>query len=269
MLVVLPVLTVTLSVPRRHLLPSFHSRDGCEVCTVSLRVAQTATEGMDHTGMVVWDGSKHLARLIVEAPELLGGDGPLHPFHGKAVLELGAGVTGLPSMAAHVCGASSVVVTDKDEELEPLWDNLHRNLCEGARAGASAPECGRVCCSDLCPLTSGAVSVRRCVWGDPVDADVACRHFDFVIAADVLYEGTLEPLLAVVMDSLVVTAPDSHGVSGGSWTAQRLVMVNSSRVAVHKFHRRLIATNCFAVLTVVLPWAGPSDVAWVIERTRS
>ena len=105
---------------------------------------QLATEGMLHTGMVVWDGSKHLARLLASGafpwikPGVCGallaafaglvcgtlllhpadcvnvcggyvcawtgatdrGVAP-HPVAGTCVLEVGAGVTGLPSQASH------------------------------------------------------------------------------------------------------------------------------------------------------------------------
>jgi hypothetical protein len=50
------------------------------------------------------------------------------------------------------------------------------------------------------------------------------------------------------------------------WTATHVLMVNASRLAVHRFRRRLERPdNGFVFQTIPLPWA-PSDVAWMVTR---
>ncbi len=108
------------------------------------------------------------------------------------------------------------------------------------------------------------------------------------------YESTLEPLCALVVRHMVppvpmgapdegAGSPSSHvaGVGSGDsgmaaqgtpqppgWTFVRLLTVNASRLAVHRFRRRLERLGvggAFEFQDISLPWA-PSDVAWMVSR---
>lgn len=113
----------------------------------------------DTVGFILWDGSAHLARWLVENAMLV---------RGKRVLELGAGV-GLVSIVAAHLGASSCCATDQAHVVPPLARNVAANG------------------------VSHVVRTLPFKWGiDPpplVDADV-------VLAADCVYSPQLAPIFA-------------------------------------------------------------------------
>jgi hypothetical protein len=96
------------------------------------------------------------------------------------VLELGAGVCGLPSILLARKGCQCVA-TDLGDILPLLRDNLHRNAGDSATA-AELP------------------------WGDAAAASAVARSFpgaapDWIVAADVVYhEHLIEPLLQTLVE---------------------------------------------------------------------
>ena len=94
-----------------------------------------STGGMLHTGSIIWDGSRFLASWLASGVDLgmpeaaaeVPSEGTLysaHPLHLKHVLELGSGVSGLPSLVAAACGAARVIATDLPEECALLQRNV-------------------------------------------------------------------------------------------------------------------------------------------------
>ncbi|GHP06865.1 hypothetical protein PPROV_000560900 [Pycnococcus provasolii] len=117
----------------------------------------TTTERESATGATVWDAAVALARYIHAHRQLV---------NNCRVVELGAGC-GLVGIAAAHCGASHVVLTDR-EELQPL---LRTNAC-----------------GDL----PTAVDVHVFDWSD--EKDLAPRA-DVVLASEVAYDEEVVPQL--------------------------------------------------------------------------
>jgi predicted nicotinamide N-methyase len=216
---------------------------------VRLSTRTCATAGMEHTGNVIWDASRQLAKWV--------GTGFLR---GKDVLEIGAGVSGLPGLVAHLSGATRVTLTDLPAECDTLRRNVAWNLCPVAAGGgttlgedeaATCPCCRGAC--ERCPLVTGSVRIAALDWRDEA-AFVGREPFDAVIAGDVLYDDTLPAVCDMIQRAL--SGAHSH------WSARAAYMVNTSRTAVHKFRRRMVAAG-LVVEDVALPWT--SDVAWIVR----
>lgn len=131
-----------------------------ERCYLNLLVKDgDASTGL---GWRVWRGALTLCSLLT--PALVGG---------RSVLELGAGA-GLCGMHAARLGAAIVVLTDVDEALPPLIENVARNGLEHS------------------------VSVRSLDWATPSVQGLACA--DLILGSDVCYaeeHAALLPALAV------------------------------------------------------------------------
>jgi len=117
------------------------------------------------TGLMCWEGSRALAEHLHAQPQLA---------RGVRVLELGAGVCGLPSLAAAACGAASVRATDGHAlVLRLLRENVAVNATEHAR-----------------------VDVRQLRWGHSEDLEAAqAEACDLLLAADVVYAREALPAL--------------------------------------------------------------------------
>ena len=125
-------------------------------------------------GDIVWPASKALARMLAHVPSLTAG---------KRVLELGCGL-GASGLAAASAGASSVVLTDRDEA-----------LLERASDAAKAND-----------FPDGQVSTALLNW--EADAPTVARAigdqpFDLVIGADLLYDEAMAKQLAKLLSSLL------------------------------------------------------------------
>lgn len=168
----------------------------------------TSTGGMLHTGAIIWDGSKQLGRWIasgiglcppfdVTTPDVDSSDAVpsqtiSHPLQGKRVLELGAGVTGIPSLVAISCGARLVTVTDLPSECELLRQNFLSNVCSVTTDKEGTESKAIEKCS--CPFHAGIVSVEPFDWSNISKCCVDERHYDVVLAADIVYEQTWQDL---------------------------------------------------------------------------
>ena len=116
---------------------------------------------------VVWDAAIILGRYL----EKLG----TSHFHGKKVIELGAG-TALVGMVASLLGAD-VTVTDRESALDITTTNIERNF--GRESG---------------------IKIQELEWGKTVDKDFP-TPYDFVLGADVVYiEETFKDLIKTLND---------------------------------------------------------------------
>ena len=111
--------------------------------------------GVRGTGARVWPASVALARFVAAHPQTV---------RGKRCVEVGAGVGGLPALAAAQAGASSVVATDGEASTLPL---LRLNVA------SNAGEC--------------RVQARQLRWGADEHPDLAAA--DVILGADVVWGG--------------------------------------------------------------------------------
>jgi hypothetical protein len=135
------------------------------------------------TGSWLWDSSLVLASHLAADPSarlrLLG----------ATVLELGAGGTGLPGIAAVACfGAARCVLTDV------------RPLLPGLRANAEANGLG-----------AAQVDVRELRWGDRLEDQL---RVDVVLMSDVFYDPEDMPAMAATLRGLW----RDYGYAGGGGT---------------------------------------------------
>jgi predicted nicotinamide N-methyase len=141
------------------------------------------------TGVTLWQAAPRLADYLQNHPEVCGG---------RSVLELGAGL-GLCGIAAHFCGATTVVMTDGDTQtLLRMRENVRRN-CDNGIGDASITTTER-----------NAISCRQLIWGSPYVEKFLERHgrFDRIIGADVIY--TRESVLPL-LDTVVCMLKKPHG----------------------------------------------------------
>lgn len=126
---------------------------------------------------VAWEASVYLSRILIEhthlaRPRLLSHKRQRRPF--GHVLELGAGVTALPSFALYAAGlCESCTVTDVPASLQALHHNatLVQQCCDSS---SSAP-----------PLDAIGLDWR---WPIECTPSEICAHsFDTVFGADVVY----------------------------------------------------------------------------------
>jgi methyltransferase-like protein 23 len=116
-------------------------------------------------GLLLWESAVALAQRLAEAPEIVAN---------KRVLELGAGV-GLPGLVARTLGAQ-VWQTD---QLEEALDTAELNARENGVAG-----------------------IQRFLgdwtrWSNT-------SQYDVILGADILYETTVQPAVASILDSNLV-----------------------------------------------------------------
>lgn len=129
------------------------------------------------------------------------------------VLELGAGVTGLPTMATAALGAS-VIATDVLPFMTQLTENLAANIPTVPGEQCGWPEPGSARPAPLC-------------WGD---ADSEAAFFDkldmpphMIIAADVVYHEPLIPLLLGMLRQLVARESWPR-CSDEDWAAPTIIL---------------------------------------------
>ncbi|KQJ84952.1 uncharacterized protein LOC100831692 [Brachypodium distachyon] len=129
------------------------------------------------TGSWLWDSA------LVLASHLAASDHANPILRGATVVELGAGATGLPGIAAVSClGARRCVLTDAAPALLP-----------GLRANADANG-----------LDAAQADVRELRWGDdlPADRGGLVGQVDVVLMSDVFYDPEEMPALAKTMQAL-------------------------------------------------------------------
>jgi hypothetical protein len=180
---------------------------------IDIKIRQGATPGgMLHTGALVWVGSRLMGEWLATGygliPEIAGVSDEMqstqqHPLAGKSVLELGCGVSAIPSLVAHHCGAKTVVSADLPDECDLLKINV-QSCTRSAPEPAEAVDAPRVLCAcDVsrtpsplsCALCRREMFIRPFDWSKD-DVKVVfepVERYDCVLAAETLYEGTWEP----------------------------------------------------------------------------
>ena len=137
--------------------PNFRTVDVGGSIRLEIQLGSHSSGETIGTGGVIWDSGVTLARFMHEEGVVAG----------KRVCDLGSG-TGIGGLAAAVCGAESVLLTDiLGLEL------LARNVCHNS--------------------LEQRVSVARLEWGNSADAESVLalspgRHYDIITASDVLYD---------------------------------------------------------------------------------
>ncbi|CAN0283352.1 unnamed protein product [Ectocarpus fasciculatus] len=201
--------------------------DDEQVCIALAGVNPELGQTLASTGLTVWRAAQEMARFMWEHRRW---------FAGKRVVELGAGLGLCGVLASKLCTGGAVVITDGGDEftdsaMDALRTNLVRNSCNllaqsPARNGNNAADGGDA--ASAAAAGSGAhVALEKLTWGehgaflerngggcDRTAADVNDRDdqegrggFDFVVAADVIYEEEgVSPLLHTVVDILRLRA---------------------------------------------------------------
>ncbi|CAL5025120.1 unnamed protein product [Urochloa decumbens] len=142
------------------------------------------------TGSWLWDSALVLASHLAASPSAL------HHLRGATVLELGAGGTGLPGIAAVAClGAARCVLTDVAALLPGLRANADAN---GLHAAAQA-------------------DVRELRWGDRLEDQL---EVDVVLMSDVFYDPEDMPAMAATLRGLWRWRDDGGGTVG--WAASEV-----------------------------------------------
>ena len=154
------------------------------------------TYGLKRTGQIIWDGSVVLARFIESNPCTM---------RGKNVLEIGSGTCPLPTLTAGYVGAKRVIATDTHEEMQELQMNIYRN-------------------SNLIPTKLDAVPLD---WKNYDVMNFSPANLDVLICADVIYELSLELLVALFNDLFSINPQ------------VEVYMTNTDRKHVRLFHRQL------------------------------
>ncbi|CAL5014548.1 unnamed protein product [Urochloa decumbens] len=142
------------------------------------------------TGSWLWDSALVLASHLAASPSAL------HHLRGATALELGAGGTGLPGIAAVAClGAARCVLTDVAALLPGLRGNADAN---GLHAAAQA-------------------DVRELRWGDRLEDQL---EVDVVLMSDVFYDPEDMPAMAATLRGLWRWRDDGGGTVG--WAASEV-----------------------------------------------
>jgi len=143
----------------------------------------------------LWHGGAALAARVFERPELV---------RGKRVIDLGCGL-GIAGIAAAMCGAKEVVMSDREERA--LWCALAGCRANGVRDVRSlAREWNFPDDVELPPLptfdevadcgSDCVVSAAKVDWFEPA---LAPKGFDVVLACDVLYTPAAVDAIATLV----------------------------------------------------------------------
>jgi len=154
------------------------------LCGSSIAISQDADS--HNCGTTAWDASFVLAKYIERNVATLAD---------KTIVELGAGVAGLPGMACALLGAAHVLLTDIDGPvLTLLKKNVERNV---STSQISMNGSGLTCALRRAPEVAelrwdNPEDVARCV--DRVDS------IDYILAADCVYN---EHAVGILLDTIV------------------------------------------------------------------
>jgi predicted nicotinamide N-methyase len=206
------------------------------------------TYGLQRTGQILWDGSTVLSRFIERYP--------IETVSGKNCVEIGCGVCAVPSHVAAIFGAKTVTATDILEELEELQRNVDRNvevLAETTKVQVRQLDWSNYDPIDLSSILRGTENMK-------IQDDSKCRdevddfndHLDVLLCADIVYELSLELLLAL-FTNLYNIFPNLV-----------CYMANTDRKHVRMFHRRMKSHLKFSEYTEHKQ-DYPHVVLWKIE----
>lgn len=142
------------------------------------------------TGFNVWDGALLLARYLADVPMVL---------QGRRVLELGAGSSGVPGLAAAVLGAQHVTLTDLPEIIPFLQATVNCNMDTVLLANKN-----NACRRNRVYEDEDLISFRPCNWYSPPQDLLTKRAngeppFDVILVADCVW---MEHLVAPLFDVL-------------------------------------------------------------------
>ncbi|CBN76104.1 conserved unknown protein [Ectocarpus siliculosus] len=207
--------------------------DDEQVCIALAGVNPELGQTLASTGLTVWRAAQEMARFMWEHRRW---------FAGKRVVELGAGLGLCGVLASKLCIGGTVVITDGGEEftdsaMDALRANLVKNSCNllaqsPARNGSNAAVGGRDATAAAAAAAAAAesearVALEKLTWGEHEaflgrngggsdrttdgvndgDHQEGRGGFDFVVAADVIYEEEgVSPLLRTVVDILRLRA---------------------------------------------------------------
>jgi predicted nicotinamide N-methyase len=163
------------------------------------------------TGLRTWQAAQHFGEWILENQAI---------FENKNVLELGSGLGLAGLVACLVCQVKRFTFSDcHDQVLAVLDANVRRNLrvddvtrlCEGGKVYSNVS----VGTDADNATASGAVQVLRLDWEDVREEHLMslCNGVDIIIAADVVYDVTIVPVLVKFLAGLLLPpAANDHGI---------------------------------------------------------
>ena len=178
-----------------------------EVIEIQLRTfAYGGTRG---SGRKLWNASNDLANFIMKFNSDI--------FAGKRVLELGCGNTGLPGIAAALCGADVVVFSDCDSlALDELKFNLRQNITrinfyrqhKELFQMSSDIDIFQICPQNQEDFRNKSESSSLQIWNFNWDllmnhAHTKYKLFDIIIASEVVYDGCNRKSLVHTIDSFL------------------------------------------------------------------
>ncbi|KAI8900098.1 putative methyltransferase-domain-containing protein [Globomyces pollinis-pini] len=129
--------------------------------TYQINIQQIPTKSISldqNTGAVVWDGSYLLANYIADHINV----------YGKSVMELGAG-TGLSGITAKLYGASTVYLTDIEDQCQLLQMNIEANATLFQQHS----------------IKSDSLIVKELIWG--TEKQVEIPTVDIILGSEILY----------------------------------------------------------------------------------
>lgn len=146
-------------------------------------------DGDDLTGLMLWPSAQFLAQFLASHQKQLAG---------ARVIELGAGGTGLPGLAAaQFC--HSVLLTDNNPiALQVLRTNATHNDCASTSSSSSSSS------SDSSESSkSRRIDIRNLAWGREIGDTDLQGQFDLVVGADVIYDFEGIELIAASIEQLL------------------------------------------------------------------
>ncbi|KAH6627289.1 putative methyltransferase-domain-containing protein [Chaetomium sp. MPI-SDFR-AT-0129] len=147
---------------------------------IQLLESRSLISGSGTTGLRTWEAALHLGQYLCLDPSLV---------RGKRVLELGAGTGYLAVLCAKYLDSHHVIASDgSDEVVNHLADSLFLNGLQG----------------------SSKVSAMQLKWGHALIAgelDEELMGLDTVVGADITYDASVIPVLAVTLQELVNLRP--------------------------------------------------------------
>lgn len=139
-------------------------------------------------GLVVWDAAIALLDYISTNPKVMNN------LQRKRILELGAG-TGIVGIVLQDFTQGNIIVTDLPSVVPNLLANVAANAHSIPKDSSSSSSSSVVGSSSSGTTDSSSIKVLPYCWGDNYDDLLKDGPIDCIVATDVTYSASLNPLL--------------------------------------------------------------------------